>query len=138
MDLVPGNFFFFIFLNYQGHPTILLASVMTGYPYFVISNPFGSKGKYSFFYVFILITDKDVINAMSDIIQTNIHPSKISKWLEHCSKAFEAWNSKKALKEDKTKRKGEEMESGEEEVTEATPPKKIRKKVLVPDENVTF
>ena len=55
LDLVPGNFFFFIFLNYQGHPTILLASVMTGYPYFVISNPFGSKGKYSFFFMYLFL-----------------------------------------------------------------------------------
>ena len=83
-----------------------------------------------------------MISDFTDVIQENVQPKKITPWLEHCSKAFEVWNNKKASRttEDlgKNKRRSEEIESGEVVITDPSPPKKIKKKVLVPDDNPQF
>jgi hypothetical protein len=57
--------------------------------------------------------------------------------LKYCKECFEAWNQKKASRV--SKRRSEEMESGEMEKTDPSPPpKKTKKKTLVPDDNPEF
>ena len=85
-----------------------------------------------------------MISAFTDVIQDSIQPAKITVWLKYCSDCFVAWNQKKASRVSQeanqgNKRRSEELESGEVEKNEPSPPpKKTKKKTLVPDDNPEF
>ena len=136
-------YFLTIFLkNNIAEPTLLLASVNAGFPYFVLSKSQVSKGKNHFLNLFITFFSDNYIEAYTASIQNNIKPEKIKKWLDNCSKAQGAWKKKKddrltAEGVEKGKKGTEEPEVPPTKEVEESPNKKILKKKLV-DDNPSF